>query len=137
MKWYREGDVNSKYFHKLINGRARKKFIGVVETSQGTVDSVEGVKEVVHKFFKLKFTEVGVERPGLEGTFLKSLSESDVIFLERPFSEENFKLAVWSCRGDKSPGPNGYNCVFEKLLVFYEVGNLNSCEGLPSSSFSS
>lgn len=39
VKWIRDSDINSRYFHCLVKGRSRRNFIGYVVTDMG-VDSV-------------------------------------------------------------------------------------------------
>lgn len=114
VRWNHEGDLNSKVFHNIVNGRASRKFIGAANTEKGLVDSVDGVKDAIWSFFKNKFTELGENRPSLEGISLKSLFHAEVEYLEAPFLDEEIKEDVWSCDGSKSLGPNEYNFVFIK-----------------------
>ncbi|KAH1131306.1 hypothetical protein J1N35_002684 [Gossypium stocksii] len=45
----------------------------------------------------------------------KRLRDADVARLEKPFSLEEIKEAVWSCDENKAPGPDGFNlCFFRK-----------------------
>lgn len=45
---------------------------------------------------------------------LSVLSDGDSEWLERPFSEDEIKEAVWECDGNKSPGPDGFSLDFFK-----------------------
>lgn len=47
---------------------------------------------------------------------LKKVSDSKNIFLVEPFLEEEVKLAVWSCGGNKSPGPDEFTFKFVKKM---------------------
>ncbi|CAK8576402.1 unnamed protein product [Lathyrus sativus] len=144
-RWCVEGDENSRLFHAYINGRLRMKFIVVVDTEPGRVKAVEDVKEVVHSFFKGKYTEPEVVRPILEYGGFNKLSISEAKSLEVPFTDSEIKEAVWDCDGSKSPGPDGYNFVFIKrcwFLLKYDIfkvlTDFNSHSFLPkvvSSSF--
>jgi hypothetical protein len=49
----------------------------------------------------------------LEGLSFQQLSVADSEFLTVPF-EEKVKEAIWSCDGDKSLGPDGFNFNFVK-----------------------
>lgn len=42
----------------------------------------------------------------------KRLRDVDVARLEKPFSIEKIKEAVWSCDTEKAPGPDGFNLCF-------------------------
>ncbi|XP_058755190.1 uncharacterized protein LOC131628373 [Vicia villosa] len=51
----------------------------------------------------------------LEGKDGIVLTEEDVVLMERSFTEEEVKEAVWSCDGNKSPGPDGFSLEFFKV----------------------
>lgn len=120
VKWIQEGNLNSRYFHNLVKGRARRKFIRDVNTVNGVVAMVEDVKKVVRNFFNLKFMEPDPVRPVLEGLPIRTLSHVDVHYLKAPFSDEEIKDAVWCCDGAKSSGPEGYNLFFIKMFLDFE-----------------
>ncbi|XP_058780621.1 uncharacterized protein LOC131654295 [Vicia villosa] len=112
VKWDKEGDLNSRYFHNIMKARRRRNFIGSVTTEGGVLDEVGPIKEEVRRHFEEKFSELEAVRPTLEGSMLKSISLVDKGMLEEPFSEEEIKDAVWGCEGTRSPGPDGYNFFF-------------------------
>lgn len=37
IKWVTEGDVNSNFFHKVVNGKRRRSFIKELELDDGTI----------------------------------------------------------------------------------------------------
>ena len=55
MKWVKEGDCNSKFFHKVANGRQNRKFIKVLENERGLVlnNSKSIIEEILLYFEKL------------------------------------------------------------------------------------
>lgn len=53
---------------------------------------------------------------GMEGS---KLSESDRTSLEKEFSKEKIKRAIWDCGVEKCPGPNGFN--FHFFRQFWEI----------------
>lgn len=114
VNWIREGDRNSQIFHKVIKGRARKRFIGAVQTENGVVHSVEDVKEAVWKFFYHKYLKPIMDRPILVDVSTNTLSSFDVNFLDVSFTAEEVREAVWGYDGSKSSGPDGFNFVFIK-----------------------
>lgn len=113
VNWIREGNQNSQIFHKVIKGRARRRFIGAVQTENGVVHSVEDVKEEVWKFFYHKYWEPIMDRPIFVGVSTSPLSSFDVNFLDVSFTAEEVK-AVMGYDGSKSSGPDDFNFVFIK-----------------------
>lgn len=73
---------------------------------------VDEVKEGVRAHFASKFEEREEVRPMLKGIHFNSISNEEAATLESPFSDLKIKVAVWSCNGSKSPGPNGFNFYF-------------------------
>ena len=53
MKWVKEGDCNSKFFHKVANGRQNRKFINVLEDESGLVlNNAESIIEKILLYFE-------------------------------------------------------------------------------------
>ncbi|XP_058750847.1 uncharacterized protein LOC131623866 [Vicia villosa] len=88
--WLKDGDKNTQFFYNSLKERYRGN----------TISSLEGVNDIME--------------PLPEGLNLNSLNDDDCNWLERPFSEEEIKEAVWSCDGNKSAGPDGYSTEFFK-----------------------
>ncbi|GKE35150.1 hypothetical protein Tco_1454472, partial [Tanacetum coccineum] len=57
--------------------------------------------------------------PILDTDFLNPISQSQRDFLERPFSREDIKQAVWECGGDRAPGPDGFT--FKFYTFFWDL----------------
>ncbi|GJQ98880.1 putative RNA-directed DNA polymerase [Tanacetum coccineum] len=60
-------------------------------------------------------------RPTFRSFGFKRLSEDPSHELEKPFSSEEVKAAVWSCGSDKTPGPDGFS--FNFIKRFWNVGD--------------
>lgn len=56
---------------------------------------------------------------GLGDLDFKKLAQEDKDSLTVPFSEEEIKKVVWSCRSNKSPGLDGFN--FKFIKQFWDV----------------
>ena len=88
VKWVKEGDCNSKFFHKMANGRQNRKFIKVLENERGLVlnNSKSIIEEILLYFEKLYASPTG-ESWRVEGLdwsliFEKSASRLDSLFIE-------------------------------------------------------
>lgn len=54
VRWLKEGDAISKFFHTCLNSRRASNLISTLKTQDGWMEDVVGVKtEVVNKFSKL------------------------------------------------------------------------------------
>ena len=87
-------------------------------------------KKGVVNYFKEIFKATKCFEPSLEGLNLKTISFTESMFFELPFSMEEMKEAVWSCDGNKVPGPDGFKLNFIKkfsdLLKFDILNCLES-----------
>ncbi|RVW42450.1 Transposon TX1 uncharacterized 149 kDa protein [Vitis vinifera] len=110
--WLKEGDKNTKYFHKMANARARKNFMSKIRINEVTLSSSDDLKEGVCRAYKSLLSEPGDWRPNINGLNFKELGEGLASSLEVEFSEEEIYAALSSCCGDKAPGPDGFTMAF-------------------------
>ncbi|RVW16109.1 Transposon TX1 uncharacterized 149 kDa protein [Vitis vinifera] len=90
VKWVKEGDCNSKFYHKVANGRRNRKYIKELENERG-------------------------ESWGVEGLDWSPISEESALRLESPFTEEEISKAIFQLDRNKAPGPDGFT-----IAVFQE-----------------
>ena len=119
VKWLKEGDNNSTYFHRLINHRRRRNAIPGIFMDDVWFHEPCRVKNAAVLYFKDRFLEECFNRPTLDGVYFSSLDLRDKESLVSRFNELEIKSAVWDCGGDKSPGPDGFNFNFTKH--FWEI----------------
>jgi hypothetical protein len=120
MRWVKEGDSNSRYFHETIKHRRRKNQIVALKDGDNWVEGVEEVKGFVKNYFENNFKERWENRPNLNGIHFQSLSVEDNCLLTAPFSVEEVREAIWSSDGNKCPGPDGFNFIFQGVLGDYK-----------------
>ncbi|XP_058765309.1 uncharacterized protein LOC131638782 [Vicia villosa] len=108
--WLKDGEKNTRFFFLLHNS--------LLEGRNGRVEGMEEIKEEVKSHFEMFFKEEDFGRAMPEGLVFNTLSDFDIGWIERPFTEE-VKLAIWSCNGNKSVGPDGYS--FQLFQQNWEV----------------
>ena len=111
VKWLKEGDKNTKYFHTVANSHRRHNSIrhlsinGILSTDQ------DAIKAEISGFYRQLYIEDTTCRPSLDGLSFSSISLEEAAWLERPFEEEICKV-VSNMNGDKAPGPDGFPMTF-------------------------
>ncbi|RVW16209.1 Transposon TX1 uncharacterized 149 kDa protein [Vitis vinifera] len=116
VKWVKEGDCNSKFYHKVANGRRNRKYIKELENERGLVlKNAESITEEILHYFEKLYTNPTGESWGVEGLDWSPISEESALRLESPFTEEEISKAIFQLDRDKAPGPDGFT-----IAVFQE-----------------
>lgn len=112
-KWVKEGDTNSKFFHKYVERKGRLRGIKGIRLNGKWRDNVKEVKEGVREHFFSRFAEQQCAYSNLPEALVGSrIYQQKAKELEAIFSKEEIKEAVWECGLDKSPGLDGFNFSF-------------------------
>ncbi|RVW98663.1 hypothetical protein CK203_032244 [Vitis vinifera] len=81
VKWIKEGDCNSKFFHRVATGRRSRKFIKSLISERGeTLNNIEVISEEIVNFFGNLYSK----------------------------PEEEVRMAVFQLNKEKAPGPDGF-----------------------------
>ncbi|KAH1242536.1 hypothetical protein GmHk_07G019845 [Glycine max] len=118
VRWTKEGDCNSRYFHLLMNSRRTNNAVKGVLVDGSWVDDPAIVKEEIRSFFNKNFSEPDQCRPVLNGVRFKSIDQIQNDLLVGSFNADEIRAAVWDCGSEKSPGPDGLN--FKFIKQFWE-----------------
>ena len=108
----KEGDSNTKFFHRMDNARRRGNFINSLTVRGVQLDKDEELKEGIGSYFKSLFEESLVRRPVVESGLFRTLDSLDNETLEGSFSEEEVSKALSDLGGDKKPGLDGFTLAF-------------------------
>ncbi|GKV09171.1 hypothetical protein SLEP1_g20713 [Rubroshorea leprosula] len=118
-QWLKEGDANTKFFHRSIKGRWSRNEINNILINGEQHIGVEVIKREIAKYFQELFTEENWRRPKLDGIWFRQITQTDNELLTTTFSEQEIKEAIWNCDPSKSPGPDGFN--FRFIMTMWEV----------------
>ncbi|GKD73446.1 RNA-directed DNA polymerase, eukaryota, partial [Tanacetum coccineum] len=112
IKWSIKGDENSKYFHGIINKQRNNIAIRGILVDGAWIGDPVIVKNEFFNHFKYRFNITSSDRLTLDMEFPNKLSFDQKTDLERPFTKEEIKGAVWDCRLNESSGPDGFTFGF-------------------------
>ncbi|GJZ67450.1 RNA-directed DNA polymerase, eukaryota, reverse transcriptase zinc-binding domain protein [Tanacetum coccineum] len=116
IEWLREGDFNSAFFHNMVKGKITKNRIDEVKDEQGNTFSGRDVAAKFVDHFKNIFTMVDdiypIEDPS--NVFTRRLEPEVVVYLIRPVSDEEIKVALLDIDDNKASSPDGFTSKFFK-----------------------
>ncbi|XP_010665730.1 uncharacterized protein LOC104882990 [Beta vulgaris subsp. vulgaris] len=116
MRWCKEGDGNTKLFHQSIRARRLQNTVYAIHDDQGNwKENLEEVNTAFLNYYKkLLRSELPNRVPVKEIVISKGpvLREDQVDFLNRPYTAEEVKRALFSIPGEKAPGPDGFGGYF-------------------------
>ncbi|XP_027171591.1 uncharacterized protein LOC113771176 [Coffea eugenioides] len=111
LRWLKEGDANSKFFHSYVRQRRVKVRIHRLQTSSSAwTDDVGSIHAMAETFFSDLFTQGPLDQvTGDELSRIPTiLSEDDNLDLERLPTAEKVRGAVFSLDRDSCSGPDGF-----------------------------
>lgn len=111
------GDLNTKYFHRVASGRKRKNTILSLEHGENTIEGDENLLAHATEYYSELFGpapkfNIQINESLWEGAI--RLSESDNDQLCRPFSETEIWNALSQMGKNKVAGPNSIPIEFYK-----------------------
>ena len=110
--WLKEGDKNTKYFHKIANSHRRHNSIRHLTINSELSSDLADIKAQIIEFYTNLYSEDVGRRPLLDGLYFSLISSDEAGWLERPFEEEENFQVVSKMNGDKAPGPDGFPMSF-------------------------
>lgn len=136
IRWIKEGDAGTKFFHAHATVRHRKNAISSLVNDQGTVISDHTQKaELIWDSFKQRLGLNAFE--GMQFNLNELLPMSTELGItETDFTREEIDAVIAHLPNDKSPGPDGFNNEFIKscwtviandfydLILQFQLGGL-------------
>ena len=84
----KEGDNNTKFFHKVANSRRRYNHLSMVEVDGVIYEEGSEVADQVVEFYKKLYTEIEEWMPFVEGLEFDQIEGLEMEWLERRFEKE-------------------------------------------------
>ena len=112
MLWLKEGDNNTKFFHKMANSHRRYNYMENLEVDGVVYEEIQDIRNQVVHFYELLYQENEGWRPKFDELPLDSIREVDRVLLERKFEKEEILHVIQKANGDKAPGPDGFTMAF-------------------------
>lgn len=108
--WLREGDQNTKFFHKFASGRRRQNQISRLKDSNGDwQEDKDGIQKIITDYFSELFQSTVADGRLTDRESVKQVTSEQNQSLIMPVTDEEVKHAAFSMHPDKSPGLDGLN----------------------------
>ena len=112
--WLPAGDKNTKYFHNHASQRRRKNHIsGVFDFDERWCTSDEQIAQVAESYFQELFSTAHPQNmesvlQSIQRKVTPQMNES----LTRPYTTDEFRIALFQMHPSKSPGPDSMSPFF-------------------------
>ncbi|VFQ92357.1 unnamed protein product [Cuscuta campestris] len=120
LKWLKDGDANTKFFHSLVKERRRKQQITSLFNDQGQlIDNPDDLEALaVTHFTTLLNSSEPCSSSEVYSQFLSTIPHlidhtQNECLMSLP-TEEEIKVTVWDMDPNSSSGPDGFNINFFK-----------------------
>uniref|UniRef100_A0A2N9G078 Reverse transcriptase domain-containing protein n=1 Tax=Fagus sylvatica TaxID=28930 RepID=A0A2N9G078_FAGSY len=101
--WLKEGDKNTKFFHRLANSHRRYNSISSLLINGEMSTDPNFIADNITHFYTNLYSEEADWRPKLDGIEFLMIPREEAMWLERPFDEEEVGGVLKAFNGDKAP----------------------------------
>ena len=112
MLWLKEGDNNTKFFHKMANSHRRYHYLENLEVDGVVYEEIQDIRNQAIHFYELLYQKNEGWKPKFDKLPLDSIREVDQALLKRKFEKEKIFHVIQEANGDKAPGPDGFTMAF-------------------------
>eukprot|EP00253_Pinus_taeda_P031183 PITA_31183 len=132
IRWLKEGEKNTKFFHKTTVQRRMHNQISQLTNAQGEkIETQAGIEQEFLQYFKTMSQEPDINRTEEIETIVSNIprliTEEHNTLLLKPISLEEVEVAVNLLKTGKAPGPDGFTSNFFQHfweLIKWEVWQL-------------
>ncbi|KAH7690552.1 RNA-directed DNA polymerase protein [Dioscorea alata] len=104
LQWLKDGDENTKYFHAIANGRKNRNFIPSISDGFRMASDPREIGNMFSRHFMQQFGQKRSYRFKIDlHKIFCYKANVDLSHLERPFSLDEIKRAVFDLGGNKAP----------------------------------
>ncbi|KAJ9557115.1 hypothetical protein OSB04_011729 [Centaurea solstitialis] len=116
VKWLKEGDSNTRYFHMAIKEKRHSQQIHSIRDMSGVYVHDEEVPKAFLDHLKsiIGTSDASIDPQIPDGIITHSLSFEEANHMIRPFTDEDVRNAMFSIGNEKAPGPDGFSAKFFK-----------------------
>lgn len=109
----KEGDANTKFFHRRVNARRRKNHIHRIKNEHGWVTEHEAKENLIQDHFSHVMKKGAKSSKDFNWEEL-NMERLDMHGLDSPMTEMEVLQAINDMPNDKAPGPDGFTGLFFK-----------------------
>jgi hypothetical protein len=110
--WLKEGDNNTKFFHKMANSHRRYNYMDKVVVDGVVYEEESEIREKVVHFYESLYQESESWRPTMDGLEFDGITTTESELLEHKFEKDEVLQVLKDLQGDKAPGPDGFTMAF-------------------------
>lgn len=112
IKWLKQGDKNTKFFHRVATSHKRYNSIESLMVDGCNTNDPSIIKETIKSFYQNLYTEPDEWRPELHLQGITNISMEEQKELEGPFEEEEILGCLKLCAMEKAPRLDGFPMSF-------------------------
>eukprot|EP00253_Pinus_taeda_P016963 PITA_16963 len=131
VRWLKEGERNTKFFHRTIVQRRMHNKIPFIQNEEGVkVEEHEKIEEILLNHFQQVHQEQAVDRQRAIGKITsnipKLVTKEHNELLMRPIQIQEVDEAMAHLKEGKAPGPDGFTTTF--FHVFWDLIKVEVCQ---------
>ena len=112
MLFLKEGDSNTRFFHRMANSNRRNNCIENLMIDGALSSNQDRVAAHIEHFYMNLYSEQQMQHPFRDILDFPRISRDNAVWLERHFEEAEIFEVIKEFNGNKSPGPDGFPMAF-------------------------